>query len=226
MPIVAKSPERICQTVSKRIGRITLTLHRSNSAPAIRRFASRLYRRTAVAPLPGERVVIRSLVLPLIRYLRFAVLLVTAWTVMVTTHEVGHLLGGHLGGASLTDFDLAPWRLPYSLHQPDPHPKVSLWAGPLIDCLVPALVAGVAQSLYAWFVADFCVLANGGYLALAFASDDRYLDTTRMLDVGTNPATIVAFCLLTVPVGYIRFRRDCIALLTAPPTDNLGVAPE
>ena len=40
-------------------GRITLALHRSNSGVAIRRFASRLYRPTRPAPLPGERVVIR-----------------------------------------------------------------------------------------------------------------------------------------------------------------------
>ncbi len=145
---------------------------------------------------------------------------------MVTTHEVRHLLGGHVGGAALTDFDLAPWRLSYSMHNPNPHPRVTLWAGPLIGCLAPVIVAVIVRSPSVWFVADFCVLANGGYLALAFGSDDRYLDTTRLIDAGSHPVTIVAFCLLTVPIGYVRFRRDCIVLLTPPRTDNLGVAPE
>ena len=41
-------------------GRITLALHRSNSAVGVGRLPSALYRPTPPAPLPGERVVIRS----------------------------------------------------------------------------------------------------------------------------------------------------------------------
>ena len=40
--------------------RITLMLHRSSYAIAIGRLPSALYRPTAMAPLPGEHVVIRS----------------------------------------------------------------------------------------------------------------------------------------------------------------------
>ena len=50
----------------------------------------------------------------------FVLLLVAAWCVMLLTHELGHVVAGWAGGATLVDADLAPWRLPYSVHQPDP----------------------------------------------------------------------------------------------------------
>ncbi len=136
---------------------------------------------------------------------------------MVTTHEAGHLVGGWASGAELTACDLAPWRLPYSIHHPDPHPKVTLWAGPLIGVLLPLATAIVFRHRSVWLVADFRLIANGSYLALAFASDDRFLDTTRLLDAGTHPLGIVAFCLATIPTGYIRLRDDCVRLLSHEP---------
>lgn len=149
--------------------------------------------------------------------LRFAVfisLLAVAWVVMTVTHECGHVLGGMGCGATLTDFDLAPWRLPYSLHSPDPHPLVTLWAGPLVGIALPLSLAAIIRKRWSWFVADFCLLANGSYLALAWLSGDRFLDTPRMLDAGANPATIVCYCILTIGTGYVWFRADCIHYLT------------
>ncbi len=64
------------------------------------------------------------------------------------------------------------------------------------------------------FIADFCLLANGVYLALAWLSGDAMLDTARLLRAGAHPATVAVFCLVTVPVGYIRFRAACIEWLT------------
>ena len=126
----------------------------------------------------------------------FGVLLI-AWTVMVLTHELGHFIGGWASGATLTACDLAPWRLPYSIHHPDPHPKITLWGGPLIGVLVPLAMALLIRHRYVWFVADFCLISNGGYLALAFVSNERFLDTMRLLEAGTHRLTIVAFCVVT-----------------------------
>ncbi len=87
---------------------------------------------------------------------------------MTLAHECGHIVGGMISGASLTDFDLAPWRMPYSLHAPDPYPLVTLWAGPLFGVTLPLIAAAIIRQRWAWFIADFCCLiANGGYLALA-----------------------------------------------------------
>ena len=63
------------------------------------------------------------------RIVQSCTLLLVAWIVMTTTHEVGHLIGGWLGGATLKEFDLTPWRLPYSIHQPDPRPLFDALVG-------------------------------------------------------------------------------------------------
>ncbi len=150
-----------------------------------------------------------------LRYALFVTLLAASWVVMTITHECGHIVGGMACAATLTDFDLAPWRLPFSLHSPDPHPLVTLWAGPLLGVAVPTAAAFIIRKRWAWFIANFCLVANGAYLALAWRSGDRFLDTPRLLDAGAHPASIVVYCVLTLGVGYFRFRSDCIAYLTS-----------
>lgn len=140
----------------------------------------------------------------------FALLLLVSWVTMVTTHEIGHLVGGWAGGGTLTDYDLAPWRLPYSLHSPDPKPLLTLWAGPVLGVLVPLALALAIRQRWSWFVADFCLLANGCYLALAWLSGDPHLDTPRLLNAGAHPVTVAIYCGLTIAIGYVRFRSDWI----------------
>ncbi|MEM6776565.1 MAG: hypothetical protein AAF670_02845 [Planctomycetota bacterium] len=139
---------------------------------------------------------------------------------MTLTHECGHIVGGWMGGATLTDCDLAPWRMPYSLHAPDPRPLMTLWSGPMLGVIVPLLAAAVIQRPWSWFVADFCVLANGAYLALAWLAGDRFLDTPRLLAAGAHPISIVLFVVSTTLVGYVRFRNDCMGVFSPPPPDK------
>jgi hypothetical protein len=145
----------------------------------------------------------------------FVRLLAASWVVMTFTHEFGHIVGGMISGATLTDFDLVPWRMPYSLHSPDPHPLITLWAGPLLGVAVPLIAASVMHKRWAWFIADFCLITNGCYLALAWLSGDRYLDTPRLLAAGTHPASIVVYCTLTIGFGYVWFRSDCVHFLAS-----------
>lgn len=145
---------------------------------------------------------------------KLAGLLILSWVVMTTTHEFGHLVGGWLGGAKLREYDLFPWRLPYSLHAPDPNPLLTLWAGPVLGVLVPLSVATLFRREWMLFVADFCCLANGVYLALAWLVGDRLLDTPRLLAVGAWPASIVLYCIATIGVGYWRFRTDVTRVLS------------
>ena len=146
--------------------------------------------------------------------------LVVAWLVMTLTHEAGHVLVGWLGGATLVE--VRWWGLPYSVHEPDPHRAWTLWGGPMVGVLGPVLLAGGLSFLVrrrhapawrkahfrGWFVADFCVLANGVYLALAWASGDPTLDTARLLEAEVPPVFIAMFCAATIGLGYVRFRRD------------------
>lgn len=150
------------------------------------------------------------------RVIRFLFLLVVSWVVMTFTHEIGHIIGGMCCGAVLQSADLVPWRLPYSLFEPDPFPLVTLWAGLIIGVLIPVAVAMIAGRVWIWFVAHFCILANGTYIAVGWWVGDRYLDTSKLLEHGASPILIAVYCLLTIGYGYIGFRRACISALSAP----------
>lgn len=146
---------------------------------------------------------------------KIAGLFIASWVVMTTMHEFGHLIGGRLCGATLVKHDLAPWRLPYSIHSPDPHPLVTLWMGPMFGAVAPLLIALVLRRRWAWFVADFCLLANGTYLAVAWWSGDPLLDTQRLLAADAHPATILVYCAVTIGLGYVWFREDCRRYIVA-----------
>jgi hypothetical protein len=147
------------------------------------------------------------------RVLQFVALMCGAWCVMTFTHEIGHVICGYACGGKLIDADLAPWSLPYSIFEPDPLPLITLWGGPLFGAIFPVLLASLIRSNWAWFIAYFCLLANGTYLLVAWFSGDRYLDTTKLLEHGAHPISIGLYCTITIGVGYIGFRRNCIKVL-------------
>ena len=140
------------------------------------------------------------------------------WCVMGATHEAGHLLGGWAGGGTPRDWWLGPWPPPHSRVAPDPHPALTLWAGPVLGCGVPVLLAALVPGRWprwrarGWFLADFCLLANGAYLLVAWVTGDRLLDTARLLAAGVSPVRIALFAGTATAVGYVRFREDCRAV--------------
>jgi hypothetical protein len=80
--------------------------------------------------------------------------------------------------------------------------------------IVPLAIAAIVRRNWMWFVAHFCLLANGSYLATAWVSGERYLDTPKLLRAGEHPMIIVAYCLVTIVIGYIGFRHHCIQALS------------
>ena len=93
---------------------------------------------------------------------------------------------------------------------------MTLWAGLIIGVLAPVAIAVIIQREWMWFIANFCVLANGTYIATAWFSGDRFLDTPKLLEHGASPTAIAVYCLLTIGFGYVGFRRSCISALSAP----------
>lgn len=148
------------------------------------------------------------------RFLYFAILLAASWCVMTFTHESGHLVGGWCSGGVLQNADLIPWHLPYSIFNPDPLPLVTLWCGPILGILTPLGLTLLIRTQWMWFIANFCVLSNGVYLAMAWLAGDRFLDTPQLLEHGAPPLTIAIYCIVTIGVGYVGFRRSCIEVLT------------
>lgn len=159
------------------------------------------------------------------RILYFVALLIASWCVMTFTHEMGHIVGGWCCGGTLKNADLLPWHLPHSIFDPDPKPLVTLWCGPLLGVAIPVAIALLVRREWMWFIANFCVLANGAYIATAWISGDRYLDTPKLLVHGAHPMVIALYCVLMVGVGYVGFRRSCIRLFSKfmPGTQNANV---
>lgn len=139
-------------------------------------------------------------------------LLGLSWPIMLLTHELGHLFGGWMSGGVLKDYELRPWMLPYSIFEPDPRPLVTLWCGPILGVVLPLLAAVIVRQRWMWFIADFCVLANGMYLAGSWFSGEPYLDTTQLLSHGAYSISIGFYSALTIGFGYWRFRKDCMAI--------------
>lgn len=162
----------------------------------------------------GLRLSESDLKTSLINSLDFLLLLILSWCVMTFTHELGHIITGCCSGGHLQKWDLAPWRLPYSFFDPNPHPLLTLWGGPILGAVIPCVVATVWRSNRGWFVAYFCVLANGIYLLLAWWSGERFLDTPQLLEQGASRFSVGLFCLVTISMGYIGIRKTCMLLLT------------
>lgn len=153
------------------------------------------------------------------KWLQWPVLLAISWVVMTQVHEWGHVIGGYLSGGQLIALDVWPWHLPLSIFEPDPQPLITLWSGLLLGIAVPFMVALVFRMPEVWFVSHFCWLANGSYISLAWISGDRYLDTTKLLEHGAPAWSIGLYCLVSIGVGYVGFKRAIRDLMEckAPP---------
>lgn len=148
------------------------------------------------------------------RALKSVLLLLASWCVMTFVHESGHILCGWACGGTLKTADLVSWHLPYSIFDPDPRPLVTLWGGPVLGAAIPLAVAILVRRDWMWFVANFCILANGVYLAAAWVSGDSYLDTPQLLEHGAQPAAIAVYCLVTIGFGYAGLRRQCVRAIS------------
>lgn len=80
--------------------------------------------------------------------------------------------------------------------------------------LAPMGIALVIQRDWMWFLANFCILANGVYIATARFSGARYLDTRKLLEHGASPIAIAVYFLTMIGFGYVGFRRSCVSALS------------
>jgi hypothetical protein len=140
-----------------------------------------------------------------------------AWSVMTVTHEIGHVVAGLLGGATLVQLELRPWHLPHSQLIGDARPWVTIWAGPFLGSLGPLLAATFLRRRAVWLMAWFCLLANGLYLLLGLFSDGAELDTNKLIRAGTPTVVVATIAALATGIGYWKFRGSCIDLLESEP---------
>ena len=146
-----------------------------------------------------------------------------SWYAMMAVHELGHVLGALLTGGTVTHVVLHPLAISRTDVQPNPHPAVVVWMGPVIGCLLPVLLFLVTPPRYVvWrtvigFFSGFCLIANGVYIGVG--AWDEVGDCREMLQSGTPLWVMLLFGASSAIAGLVVWHRlgAVSKLVKAPP---------
>jgi hypothetical protein len=135
---------------------------------------------------------------------------------MLFWHEIGHGFAAIATGGEVISTNLDPGQFGHTFVDPNPRPGWVLWGGFLSGCLIPAAFAlAVPRSatrlhLEAGWIASFCGLTNGVYLAVG--GSERLTDTGQLLQLGWPIAAMIAIGVPLAIAGYLGCRHSAIAL--------------
>ena len=125
---------------------------------------------------------------------RYALTVFAWWWLMMAVHELGHVLGCLLSGATIERVVLWPWTISETVRSGAHAPLIDTWAGPIVGMLLPLgvwlLCAGrprLGRWLGGW--AGFCLIANGVSLGLGWI--DAVGDAGDLMRLGV-PACVLA----------------------------------
>ena len=130
-----------------------------------------------------------------------------AWLLMQAVHESGHVAAAWATGGAVERVVLHPLAISRTDIEPNPHPLLVVWAGPIVGVLAPLALWGIlaaAKTSLAWlarFFAGFCLLANGLYIGLG--SFQEIGDAGDLLRHGSPLWTLWLFGLITAPTGLL-----------------------
>jgi hypothetical protein len=116
------------------------------------------------------------------------------------------VLNARLGGGTVTKVVLGPLVISRTDVNPNPHPLVEIWGGPVWGCLIPLIVWSTARrrraswTYLAAFFAGFCLIANGCYLGIGVF--DRVGDAGDLLNHGVPTWPLILFGVLTIVPGF------------------------
>ncbi|MEZ6062577.1 MAG: hypothetical protein R3C19_19720 [Planctomycetaceae bacterium] len=115
------------------------------------------------------------------------------WLWMQGVHELGHVIAAKLSGGSVSKVVWWPTSISRTDVDPNPHPLIVCWSGPLFGSLLPLiaamwLAAAGRRSSAAKFFAGFCLIANGAYLSVG--SIDGVGDAGTLLSLGAPVAVL------------------------------------
>ncbi len=133
------------------------------------------------------------------------------WLGMMAAHECGHVMAAICSGGTVTKIVLHPFAISRTDIDPNPHPLLVVWGGPLLGVLLPLGIWGLFR-LAQWpldflprFWAGFCLIANGAYIGIG--SFDAIGDAREMLLHKTPLWSMWLFGVLTVPCGFAVWHR-------------------
>lgn len=132
-------------------------------------------------------------------------LIAFCWPMMMLVHEAGHVIGAWATGGHVQRVIWHPLVLSRTDVEPNPSPKIEVWAGPMVGAALPALLAVLIASLrlktsYLFIAfAGFCLLANGLYIG--WGTFDPAGDAREMMRLGVPKWSMLAFGLVATLSG-------------------------
>jgi hypothetical protein len=148
------------------------------------------------------------------RILQFVLIASTlwlSWLTMMIVHECGHVLGAACTGGTVRRVVWHPAVISRTDVQPNPHPLVEVWAGPLVGSVAPVIVLLLSSLLrlriayLAWAIAGFCLLANGAYIGIG--AIDPIGDAHELLAYGMPRWPLAVFGMAAVSGGMWIWHR-------------------
>lgn len=134
-------------------------------------------------------------------------LLSLSWLLMMSAHELGHVLAVWVTEGTVTRVVLHPLAFSRTDVLPNPSPLLVVWAGPTIGILLPLLLwllvkftVKAAAWLFQFFV-TFCLLVNGIYIGLGWTQ--RIGDAGDMLRLGSERWQLVAYGVACVAAALV-----------------------
>lgn len=160
--------------------------------------------------------------------------LIAWWWLMMAIHELGHVLGSLLSGATVEAVVLWPWSISETVRSGSHTPLVDTWAGPIFDMIMPALIWITCRrlpSLAAWVGgwAGFCLVANGVYLAAGWIESAG--DAADLVHLGMPVWSLVTVGTTSVSLGLwcwhvLIAQRRASHALSASHADRSANAPQ
>lgn len=134
-----------------------------------------------------------------------------SWLGMQIVHEAGHVAGALATGGCVTHVELRPWTISRTDVEPNPHPLIERWSGPVIGCLLPLagwLAVRALRRTWAYllrFFAGFCLIANGSYLGAGVMWPVG--DAADILRLEPSRWPLAVFGVATVACGFAVWHR-------------------
>ena len=143
--------------------------------------------------------------------LLIATFLPFCWFAFMAVHELGHVMAGLISGGTIANLVLNPLSFSRTDVNPNPHPLVVVWSGPLVGTILPLVVwivlrqCKVPFAFLARFFAGFCLIANGAYIS--FGALDHIGDAGDMLKHGSLHWQLWLFGIVTIPTGLLLWHK-------------------
>ena len=137
----------------------------------------------------------------------FLLVLYASWMGMLLVHEAGHMLHAVGRGGTVAGVDFPLLGFSQTHVEPNPHPLLVAWGGPIWGSLLPLAAWLVTHRLrvrgrkLAQFFAGFCLIANGAYVALGWTLDTG--DAADLRGMGTPEWLMLVIGLAAMAGGLL-----------------------